>query len=193
MSDNKSTGGLRAISTVHAGDFAQNAADFRAALATGKYDIENSYLSDSGAYVLFEKGHTYHIEEIEAAQAMANHGINVIMENEGDPSRATAIDANNNYKFSEGVLAIERLSYEQSTRETLNTTAERSVKKALEHAKTKGSSVAVIYDRGGVFHRDDIRAGIKKYESFKNNSHRFRAIFVIDKYGNVYEWNHTKK
>jgi len=193
MSDNKSTGGLRAISTVKAGDFAQNAADFRAALATGKYDINKSFLTDSGAYVLFEKGHEYHIEEIEAAKAMANHGINVIMENEGDPSRATAIDANNNYKFSEGVLSIERLTYEQSTRENLTTTAERSVKKALEHAKTKGSSVAVVYDRGGVLHRDDIRAGIKKYESFKNNSHRFKAILVIDQHGNVYEWTHTKK
>lgn len=193
MSDNKSVGGLRAISTVQEGNLAQNAADFRAALATGKYDIDKSYLDESGAYVLFEKGHTYHIEEIEAAQAMARHGINVIMENEGDPSRATAIDVNNNYKFSEGVLSIERLSYEQSTRENLTTTAERSVKKALEHAKTKGSSVAVIYDRGGVLHRNDIQSGITKYESFKNNSHRFKAILVIDQHGNVYEWHHTKK
>lgn len=193
MSDNKSTGGLRAISTIQAGGFAQNAADFRAAMATGKYDIDKSFLADSGAYVLFEKGHEYHIEEIEAAQAMANYGINVIMEKEGDPSRATAIDANGNFKFSEGKLSVEKLSYEQSTKDSLKTTAERSVKKALEHAKSKGSSVAVIYDRGGVLHRDDIRAGIKKYESFKNNTHRFKAILVIDKSGNVYEWNHTKK
>lgn len=193
MSDNKSVGGLRAISTVTEGGMAQNAAEFRAALASGKYDIDKSFMTDSGAYVLFEKGHEYHIEEIEAAQAMANHGINVIMENEGDPSRATAIDANNNFKFSEGVLSIEKLSYEQSTRESLTTTAERSVKKALEHAKSKGSSVAVIYDRGGVFHRGDIQAGIKKYESFRTNSHRFKAILVIDQHGNVYEWGHTKK
>lgn len=193
MSDNKSIGGMRNISTVEEGNFAQHAADYRAALATGKYDIENSYLSDTGAYVLFEKGHEYHVEEIEAAKAMADHGIIVTMGVEGDPKRATAVDFNGNPKFSEGTLSIERLSYEQSTREELNTTAERSVKKALEHAKTKGSSVAVIYDRGGVFHRDDIRAGIKKYESFKNNSHRFKAILVIDKDRNVYEWSHSKK
>lgn len=193
MSDNKSTGGLRAISTVKAGDFAQNAADYRAALATGKYDIENSYLSDSGAYVLFEKNHIYHIEEIEAAKAMADHGIIVTMGREGNPSDATAINAKGDFKFSEGTLSVERLSYEQSTRENLTTKAERSVKKALEHAKSKGSSVAVIYDRGGVFHRENIRDGIRSYESFKNNSHRFNAILVIDKNRNVYEWKHTKK
>lgn len=193
MSDNKSTGGLRAISTIQAGGFAQNAADFRAALATGKYDIENSYLSDSGAYVLFEKNHTYHIEEIEAAKAMAEHGIIVTMGREGNPADATAVNAKGDFKFSEGTLTVERLSYEQSTRESLTTKAERSVKKALEHAKSKGSSVAVIYDRGGVFHRGDIQAGIKSYESFKNNAHRFKAILVIDKNRNVYEWSHTKK
>ncbi|MDE5786344.1 MAG: hypothetical protein K2H98_07410 [Duncaniella sp.] len=192
MSDNKSIGGLRVISTVKAGSFAQHAADFRAALATGEYDIHSSYLSDTGAYVLFEKGHEYHTEEIEAAKAMADHGIIVVMGKEGDPARATSIGKDGRPKFSEGTLSIEKLTYEQSTRDTLTTKAERSVKKALEHAKTKGSSVAVIYDRGGVFHRDDIRNGIKQYESFKNNSHRFKAILVIDKNHNVYEWNHTK-
>ncbi|MDE7180908.1 MAG: hypothetical protein K2N88_06895 [Muribaculaceae bacterium] len=193
MSDNKSVGGIRTISIVDKGNFAQYAAEFRAALSTGQYDIERSYLSDTGAYVLFEKGHEYHVEEIEAAKAMADHGIIVTMGVEGDPKRATAVDSKGNHKFSEGVLSIENLSYEQSTRETLKTTAERSIKKALEHAKSKESSVAVIYDRGGVFHRNDIKAGIKKYESFKNNSHRFKAILVIDKNRNVYEWTHTKK
>lgn len=193
MSDNKSVGGLRVISTVNNGSFAQNAANFRSAIATGKYDIEKSYLSDSGAYVLFEKGHEYHPDEIEAAKAMADHGIIVEMGVEGDPARATAVDAKGNYKFSDGTLSIAKLSYEQSTRDSLTTTAERSVKKALEHAKTKGASVAVIYDRGGVFHRSDIQAGIEKYESFKGNEHRFKAILVVDKKQNVYEWSHSKK
>lgn len=193
MSDNKSVGGLRAISTVTDGSFAQNSADFRAALASGKYDVENSYLSDTGAYALFEKDHQYHIEEIEAAKAMADHGIIVVMEKEGDPARATAIDAKGNFKFSEGTLTVEKLSYEQSTRTKIETSAETSVKKALEHARDKRSQVAVIYDRGGVFHRGDIQAGIQYYESFKNNSHKFKAILVIDQHKNIYEWHHTKK
>lgn len=186
----KTYGGLRVVSTVQKGSYEQHAAEFRALLATGKYDIDKSYLSDTGAYVLFEKGHEYHTDEIEAAKAMADFGIIVKLEKEGDPARATAIDARGNPQFSEGKLSIEELSYEQSTRESLTTTAERSVKKALEHAKKKGSEVAVIYDKGGVFHRSDIQAGIKSYESFPNNSHRFKAILVIDKHRNVYEWTH---
>lgn len=136
---------------------------------------------------------SYHIEEIEAAKAMADHGIIVIMEKEGDPMRATAKDAKGNFKFSEGKLSIEKLSYEQSTRDSLKIPAQKSVKKALEHARDKASQMAVIYDRGGVFHRADIQAGIRYYESFKNNTHRFKAILVIDRNRNVYEWNHTKK
>lgn len=191
-SDNKSFGGFSVISTVSDGSYAQHAADFRAALATGKYDIEKSYLSDSGAYVLFEKGHEYHIEEMEAAKAMADTGIIVNMTKEGDPSRATAIDAKGNYKFSEGSLSIENLSYEQSTRMEPTQNAERSVKKALEHCRSKGSDIAVIYDRGGRFHRGDISKGISAYEKFSTNAHRFKAILVISKDGNVYEWTHNK-
>lgn len=123
---------------------------------------------------------------------MADSGIIVRLEKEGDPSRATAIDAKGNFKFSEGTLSVERLSYEQSTRTSLTTSAERSVKKALEHSKTKGSDVAVIYHKKGVFHRSDIQAGIRSYESFKGNSHRFKAILVIDQHRNVYEWTHDK-
>lgn len=193
MSDNKSVGGIRNITLVDSADFAKYAAEFRAALATGKYDIEKSYLSDNGAYVLFEKGHIYHTEEIEAAKAMADHGIIVTMGQEGDPAQATAKNLKGNPKFSEGLLSIEKLTYEQSTRQQLNTAAEKSVKTALEHAKAKGSDVAVVYDRGGLFHRNDIRAGIKLYESYKNNrSHLFKSILIIDKNKNVYEWNHTK-
>ena len=167
-------------------------AQFRAALATGGYDITKSYLSDTGAYVLYEKGHNNNEDEIEAARAMADNGIIVRLEKEGDPSRVTAINAKGNFKFSEGTLSVERLSYEQSTRISLTTTAERSVKKALEHGKAKGSDVAVIYDKGGVYHRSDIQAGIRSYESYKNNTHRFKAILVIDQHKNVYEWTHDK-
>lgn len=188
----KTYGGLRAVSTVQEGSYAQHAAEFRALLASGRYDVEKSYLSDTGAYVLYEKGHEYHADEIDAAKAMADHGIIVNLEKEGDPARATAIDPKGNFKFSEGTLSVERLTYEQSTRTQPTNNAERSVKKALEHCRDKGSDVAVIYDKGGHFHRSDIHAGISKYESFKGNAHRFKAILVIDQHKNVYEWTHNK-
>ena len=188
----KSYGGIRNVGVVNQSDYASNKAEFERVLATGKYDVEKSYLSHTGAYILYEKGHEYHIEEIEAARAMADHGIIVEMTKEGDPTKATAIDAKGNYKFSEGTLSIEKLSYEQSTRSLSTENTERSVKKALEHCRSKGSKVAVIYDRGGFFHRSDIQAGIRSYESFKGNSHRFKSILIIDKNKNVYEWTHDK-
>lgn len=67
----KTYGGLRAVSTVQEGSFDMYAAQFRAELATGKYDITKSYLVDTGAYVLFENEYNYNEEEIEAARAMA--------------------------------------------------------------------------------------------------------------------------
>ena len=188
----KSYGGIRNVGVVNQSDYASNKAEFERLLATGKYDVEKSYLSPTGAYVLYEKGHEYHIEELEAARAMADHGIIVEMNKEGDPARATAIDAKGNYKFSEGTLSIEKLSYEQSTKTQPTNNAERSVKKALEHCRSKGSDVAVIYNRGGVFHRGDISRGIASYEKFSTNTHRFKAILVIDKHGSVYEWTHDK-
>lgn len=195
MSDNKSTGGIRAISTVKAGNFAQNAADFREALATGKYDIEKSYLSDTGAYVLFEKGHKYHIEEIDAAHAMADHGIIVRLTSEGGKDNITAKSSKGNDKYSEGRVGIEKLTYEQSTREKQpkEGDAHKAVNKALEHAKKKGSEVAVIYDRHGYYHRDNIQSGIKEYEKHPSNRHRFKSILVISNDHHVYEWTHTKE
>lgn len=195
MSDNKSVGGIRNISTVIEGDYARHAADFRGALATGKYDIENSYLSNTGAYVLFEKGHKYHAEEIEAARAMADHGIIVKLTSEGGKDNITAKNCKGNDKYSEGRVGIEELTYEQSTRDIKPKVgdAHKAVNKALEHAKKKGSEVAVIYDRHGYFHRDNIQSGIKEYEKHPSNRHRFKSILVISQDRRVYEWTHTKQ
>lgn len=192
-SDNKTFGGFSVISTVSDGSYEQHAADFREALATGKYDIENSYLSDSGAYVLFENGHNYHQDEIDAAKAMADSGIIVTLGDENDKAKATGMSGKGNPKFSEGTITIEKLSYEQSSPTDKSKTAAHAVHKGLEHAKKKNSDVAVIYDKNGLLHRGDVQAGIKQYESHRSNVHRFRAILVIDQHGGVHEWFHTKK
>lgn len=188
----KSYGGIRAVGVVSQGDYASNKADFERLLASGKYDTEKSYLSPTGAYVLFEKDHRYHIEEIEAAKAMADHGIIVKMTSEGGKDNITAKSSKGSNKYSEGKVGIEELTYEQSTRqvEPKAGDAYKAVNNALEHAKKKGSDVAVVYDRQGYFHRDDIKAGIAKYESHQSNRHRFKSILVISKDRNVYEWTH---
>ncbi len=44
---------------------------------------------------------------------------------------------------------------------------------------------------GDVYKRQDYR-GIYAYEKFSTNTHIFKAILVISKDGNVYEWTHNK-
>lgn len=190
-SDNKTFGGFSVISTVSDGSYAQHAADFRTALATGKYDIEKSYLSDSGAYVLFENGHNYQSEEVEAAKAMADSGIIVKLTPENDISFASAVDPRGNPKYTDGKLSVH--TYEQRTPNRINERgADHTVNSALRHAASKNADVAVIYDKSGILHRGDIQNGIKRYESYPNNRHRFKAIVVVNQQGKVYEWQHTK-
>ena len=77
MSDNKTYGGITSMKTVDASNYDANAAEFREQLATGKYELDKSFLSPSGAYVLYETGHNHHEAELEAAMALADAGINV--------------------------------------------------------------------------------------------------------------------
>ena len=193
MYDNKSYGGFNIIKTVRENSYEEYAAEFRAALATGNYDVEKSFILDNGAYVLFEKGHIFHEDEIDVARALANHGIIVELQNEGNPSRATFIDAKGEPKFSEGTLSIEKLSFEQASKENFSE-AYKGVKKALEHCKSKGSEIAVVYDKKGLFHKEDVSKGIIEYEKHENNMrHPFKAILLISKDKKVFEWRHNKK
>ncbi|MCM1337719.1 MAG: hypothetical protein NC187_08195 [Candidatus Amulumruptor caecigallinarius] len=191
MSDSKSYGGFSVISTVKDGSYAQHAAEFRAALATGKYDVEHSYMSDSGAYVLFEKGHNFQAEEVEAAKVMADSGIIVKLTPENDISFASAKDPKGNPKYTDGKLSVH--TYEQRTPNKINERgADHTVNSALRHAASKNADVAVIYDKSGLLHRGDIQRGIQRYESYHQNKHRFKAVVVVSQQGKVYEWQHTR-
>ena len=61
----------------------------------------------------------------------------------------------------------------------------------MEHAKSKGADVAVVYDKHAVYHRQTIEQGIRHYE--QHNSYRLQRIIVISKAGNVYEHVHNDK
>ncbi len=191
----KTYGGIRNVGVVKISDYAINRAMFDMELASGKYDIEKSYFSDTGAYVLFEKGHRYHADEIDVAIALADNGIIVKMTSEGGATNITALTTKGTNKYSEGKLGIEELTYEQATREKQPEPGDayKAVNNAIEHAKKKGADVAVIYDKHGYFHRGDIQAGITKYESHKSNTHRFKAILVVSQDHHVFEWTHDKK
>lgn len=73
--------------------------------------------------------------------------------------------------------------------ETYQAALDNSIKKALNHAKAKGANVAVIYDRSGIYHRDNVERGLTNFES--KSVYRFNAILVIDENGNVWEHQHN--
>lgn len=166
---------------------------FEKALSTGKYLADKCYLSKSGAIVLVEYGHNLHKVELEAARSLADYGYSVLLTSENNIEMSTKTKRDGTPKYSDGKITLEELTYEQSTPQTI---AKRgpaiSVHKSLEHAKSKGSDVAIIYDRSRLFHRNDIENGIKEYESHQTNRHRFKAIIVIDGDRNVHEWTHNK-
>lgn len=95
------------------------------------------------------KGHNYNAEEIEAAKALSNAGINVILTPEGVQYKVYATNKAK-MKFSEGYANI--YSFEQRTpKDISNVTG--SIKKALRHANEKHSDVCVIYDKHNLYHR----------------------------------------
>lgn len=154
-----------------------------------KYDHSKTYKSQSGACVYVEKGHNLSDDEKDVAYVFADEGLDVWLTNEGNFQLK-----DKNGKFVEGLLSGKKISYEQSTptRKGKTCTNEECIKRKLEHAKSKKAEIAVIYDKEGMFSSLDIKNGIVKYESFKNNIRRFKVILVVDKYKNIWEWHHTK-
>lgn len=162
--------------TVESGSVEYNArmAEVQAMLASGLYSsVEMS--KDGGGYVAIEKGKAKHkMEEIEAAHHMADAGYKVVLKDE-----TGFVTTPDGYVYS--------YTFEQRT----PIKGGRSFEKALEHAKKKGSDVAVIYDKHYVYHKADIHRGIKGYESHRGNRLRFKRIIVISQSGKVYEHCHN--
>lgn len=145
----KTSGGVRIVGTYIKTE-AENRAEYITKLQTQMYVNEHSSISaKSGAYILFMKGHNYNAEEIEAAKALSNAGINVILTPEGVQYKVYATNKAK-MKFSEGYANI--YSFEQRTpKDISNVTG--SIKKALRHANEKHSDVCVIYDKHNLYHR----------------------------------------
>lgn len=151
-----------------------------------------SYFSDkSGGYLLQMKGHIFDEVEHEAMVHLANAGFAIVATPEGGKSFITAIDKKGTPLYSDGLVMgnVFELKSPKPT-ETHQDALDNSVKKALNHAKNKGADVAVIYDKNGSYHRDNIERGLNNYES--KSDYRFDAVLVVDKAGNVYEHIHNK-
>lgn len=159
--------------------------DFNEAMNSGQYDKNLSYLPENGSgSMLYQIGHNYHIEEIEVGRALADKGYRVVLTPEGVVAYATAFKKDGTPKYAEGTIS--GILYDQKTAESNLTNAINNVDNAIVHAREKGASIALIYDKYGKMHRTDIEEGMKKYQRFARIND-IKAVLVMDKNKNLYE------
>ncbi|MBD5289783.1 MAG: hypothetical protein HDS26_03765 [Bacteroides sp.] len=155
-------------------------------------DPEKSYFSHaSGGFLLTMTGCQHDAAEYEAAKAMADDGLLVVLTPEGGVKFRTGKRPQGGFTYADGL--VNGLSYEQQTKKpakTDNDSLIKAVDQALKHAKEKQAQVPLIYDRYGSFHREHIEDGLKRFE--ERSRYRFKAILVVDKHGNVWEHGHNK-
>lgn len=173
----------------------QNYQVYKNEIAMSDVDASQSYFSiKSGGYVIAmkeEKKKQRSAEEKEVAEAMADAGFIVVLTPEGGVKFRSGKTKKGDYVYADGL--INGNSYEQKTpapQSSEETNLINSVDNAIQHARDKNAQIPLIYDRYGRFHKEHIEAGLKQFEA--NSSYKFKAILVVDKYGNVWEHQHNK-
>jgi len=183
----KASGGTRLVRP-YFGSLEKNMAEYDAYINTGLYSREKSSPpTEKRAYILYSADRDYDADEMHVANVLADNGFNVKLTSEKDVMFATYIDKKGNPHYSDGTVSL--YTYEQKTSTRIDTTAAASVKQAVMHANSKHSDVALIYDKSGLFHREDIENGISKYKS----EHRVwkkagvKTVIVVNKNDEIYE------
>lgn len=187
----KSSGGTRVVRPT-SGTRTENYKIFQNEMAMSDVNSNQSYFSKkSGGYVIGMQGRKSDEAEFEAAKAMADDGMLVVMTPEGGVKFRSGKTKKGDYVYADGL--VNGYSYEQQTKNPTAFDSEslsKSVDGALKHARDKHAQIPLIYDRYGKFHRGDIENGLKRFED--RSSYRFKAIIVVDKKGNVWEHTHNK-
>ena len=168
-------------------------------------DVSKSYFSDkTGAWVIFQKGHNHSSKdkdadaEIEAAKALADAGIDIILTPEGNGYEMYATNVKMKkdgaliYKYAEGKMST--LTFEQKTPTNIEREAASSVRMAINHANSKKASIALIYDKHALFHREDIENGMRLYQAKYHawETKGVKAVMVVNSKGQVYEHQFDK-
>ena len=174
--------------------------EYNQIVSSSLVDAFLSYFSEqTGAHAIFMKGHNHTDKiadaeaELEVARAIADNGINITLTPEGDKYTMYATnvkinkDGTKKYKFSEGIMAT--YTFEQKTPTEITTSAANSVRLAINHANDKHAQIALIYDKHSLFHKEDIEAGMKLYQSKHKvwKTKGVKAVVVINSKKKLYE------
>ena len=164
------------------------------AIESGLYDKKLSFFDkNNGGYLLYSKNRKMDNMEYNAATFMAVNGKQITMTPEGGEGYELII-ANGKHKYGDGRIGI--TSYEQRSPKAANeATARKTVENAINHARKKGATIAVLFDYSRSFNVQDIKHGAEHYE--KNHAETkyqsVKSFIVVSGSGNIHEWEIYKK
>ena len=187
----KASGNTRAVTPTKQA-IAKSRSEYSEEMKKGLYDETLSKFDiESGGYLFYYKGRKFDKDEYDAAMIATNGGYQMIVTPEGGAEFILSAYKGKN-KYGDGKVAM--FSYEQSTPAPKGKSSEeldKAIDGAVNHAKVKGASVALIYDKNGTFHRENVKAGIERYMEFnKKSKHQsVKWVLMIDGIGKKpYEW-----
>ena len=164
------------------------------AIESGLYDKELSFFDkNTGGYLLYSKNRKMDNMEYNAATFMAVKGKQITMTPEGGEGYELII-ANGKPKYGDGRIGI--TSYEQRSPKAANeATARKTVENAINHARKKGATIAVLFDYSRSFKAQDIKHGAEHYERNHTETkyQSVKSFIVVSGSGNIHEWDLYKK
>lgn len=171
-----------------------SSAKYIKALESGLYDKELSFFDkNTGGYLLYSKNRKMDNMEYNAATFMAIKGKQITMTPEGGEGYELII-ANGKPKYGDGRIGI--TSYEQRSPKAANeATARKTVENAINHARKKGATIAVLFDYSRSFNVQDIKHGAEHYERnhAETKYQSVKSFIVVSGSGNIHEWELYKK
>ena len=164
------------------------------ALESGLYDKELSFFDkNTGGYLLYSKNRKMDNMEYNAATFMNMKGKQITMTPEGVEGYELIV-SNGKTKYGDGRIGI--TSYEQRSPKAANeATARKTVENAINHARKKGATIAVLFDYSRSFKVQDIKHGAEHYERnhAETKYQSVKSFIVVSGSGNIHEWELYKK
>ena len=164
------------------------------ALESGLYDKELSFFDkNTGGYLLYSKNRKMDNMEYNAATFMAVKGKQITMTPEGGEGYELII-ANGKPKYGDGRIGI--TSYEQRSPKAANeATARKTVENAINHARKKGATIAVLFDYSRSFKVQELKHGAEPYarSHAETKYQSVKSFIVVSGSGNIHEWELYKK
>lgn len=171
-----------------------SSAKYIKALESGLYDKELSFFDkNTGGYLLYSKNRKMDNMEYNAATFMAMKGKQITMTPEGVEGYELIV-SNGKPKYGDGRIGI--TSYEQRSPKAVNeATARKTVENAINHARKKGATIAVLFDYSRSFNVQEIKHGAEHYERNHTETkyQSVKSFIVVSGSGNIYEWDLYKK